>query len=452
MSQRVTVRLGICLAFALAVRAGAQVPEALYYKFNEGSGATTANFAAPGAGANPAPITGLTLTPAGGQFTGGLNGLTSTTGANRVNTGYVANWNASWTISFWLNLNGIVGTTTATVAYPFGDAGTTVRTFVNSTAGSGNIALRGTGVPSLTTTGGVLGTGPKVITLVYNQAASNISCYVNGVLNTSVSGTVAVAGTPQALTVGAYTAGGSPNSLRTGMVMDEFRFYTRALTAGEVAATWNTELSSVGAFANFTGSPTSGGAPRTVNFTDSSTTSEPGGITSWAWDFDNNGTTDSTAQNPSFTYTLPGTYSVRLTVSDGVNPSSNLLRSNYVTVGPYSFDFATTGNGDLTITPGAPNSGMTEGFTLVTHTPVNPIGTGPFFGLAFDDWILAILQQPAFPGSLFHFVQAPGVYPNVPLAFPAGSLSSIAGTTIEGCIVYVINGAIYVSAIDRVTL
>ncbi|MEY4673537.1 MAG: hypothetical protein RL148_1321, partial [Planctomycetota bacterium] len=53
-----------------------------------------------------------------------------------------------------------------------------------------------------------------------------------------------------------------------------------------------------GLYAGFTASATRGASPLTVNFTDSSFTSTPGGITSWAWDFNGDGTTDSTLQNP----------------------------------------------------------------------------------------------------------------------------------------------------------
>ncbi len=52
--------------------------------------------------------------------------------------------------------------------------------------------------------------------------------------------------------------------------------------------------------ANFTGSPTSGSAPLTVEFTDTS----GGSPTSWSWDFGDSGT--STAQNPSHEYTSVG--------------------------------------------------------------------------------------------------------------------------------------------------
>ncbi|MGZ6887478.1 MAG: CBM96 family carbohydrate-binding protein [Acidimicrobiia bacterium] len=58
--------------------------------------------------------------------------------------------------------------------------------------------------------------------------------------------------------------------------------------------------------------------PHTINFTDTSS----GGPTSWAWDFDNDGTTDSTVQNPSHTFPAASTYSVKLTVDNGFGPSS----------------------------------------------------------------------------------------------------------------------------------
>ena len=91
--------------------------------------------------------------------------------------------------------------------------------------------------------------------------------------------------------------------------------------------------------AAFSGSPTSGTAPFTVQFTDNST----GGPTSWQWDFQNDGTVDSIQQNPSFVYPNPGTYSVRLTVSNG-SGSDSTTRSGYVSVtaGGPALSFAPT--------------------------------------------------------------------------------------------------------------
>ncbi len=62
--------------------------------------------------------------------------------------------------------------------------------------------------------------------------------------------------------------------------------------------------------ARFSGSPTSGYAPLTVNFTDESA-NDP---TSWSWDFGDSGT--STAQNPSHEYTSGGDYTVSLTATN----------------------------------------------------------------------------------------------------------------------------------------
>ncbi|HEY6626506.1 MAG TPA: PKD domain-containing protein, partial [Ignavibacteriaceae bacterium] len=82
--------------------------------------------------------------------------------------------------------------------------------------------------------------------------------------------------------------------------------------------------------ADFIANITNGPAPLTVQFTDLSI-SQPNPITSWQWDFNNDGTVDATTQNPSWTYNEFGFYSVKLTVSDGTNTASK-LKSNYITV------------------------------------------------------------------------------------------------------------------------
>jgi PKD repeat protein len=80
--------------------------------------------------------------------------------------------------------------------------------------------------------------------------------------------------------------------------------------------------------AGFVANKRSGTAPLTVRFTDQSTGTEP---LSYAWDFDNNGSTDSNAQSPSFTYSSVGTYTVKLTVTNEVGTDST-LKANYITV------------------------------------------------------------------------------------------------------------------------
>jgi len=101
---------------------------------------------------------------------------------------------------------------------------------------------------------------------------------------------------------------------------------TPALAGNTV--TFTGEITAVPApVAQFTGSPLSGTAPLTVAFTDQST----GSITAWAWDFDNNGVDDSNAQNPSYTYTTAGAYTVKLTVT-GPGGTDDEVKVNYITV------------------------------------------------------------------------------------------------------------------------
>ena len=90
--------------------------------------------------------------------------------------------------------------------------------------------------------------------------------------------------------------------------------------------------------AAFSATPTSGAAPLGVQFTDTSS----GGPTAWQWDFQNDGTVDSTQQNPSFVYANPGTYSVKLTVSNASGDDS-VTKSSYITV--------TTAGPTLSFTP-----------------------------------------------------------------------------------------------------
>lgn len=77
--------------------------------------------------------------------------------------------------------------------------------------------------------------------------------------------------------------------------------------------------------ADFSASPTSGPYPVTVQFTDKSTNAP----TTWSWSFGDGST--STEQNPVHTYMKPGTYSVKLKVSNLAGANS-LSRSNCITV------------------------------------------------------------------------------------------------------------------------
>lgn len=108
--------------------------------------------------------------------------------------------------------------------------------------------------------------------------------------------------------------------------------YTVALTATN--ATGSNTLTRTGYItvgtvtvpvANFTGTPTTGTAPLTVVFTNTST----GSPTSWSWTFGDGGT--STLQSPSHVYAASGTYTVSMTATNTAG-SNTLTRTGYITV------------------------------------------------------------------------------------------------------------------------
>ncbi len=130
--------------------------------------------------------------------------------------------------------------------------------------------------------------------------------------------------------------------------------YTVLLTTTNAAGS-NTKIRSnyitvqeSGPTADFTTNVTAGVLPTTVQFTDQST-----GATSWMWDFNNDGNIDSTLQNPVFTYTQAGIFTVSLTVSNS-GGSDTAIKTGLITIsqtGPTA-DFTsnvTTGDAYLTV-------------------------------------------------------------------------------------------------------
>jgi PKD repeat protein len=137
--------------------------------------------------------------------------------------------------------------------------------------------------------------------------------------------------------------------------------------------------------ANFTASPTSGPAPLTVNFFNSSTGYDQ--PLSYAWDFDNNGTVDSTALNPSAIYTGPGTYTVKLTVTDSNGDPNTLTNSNYISVAlpGYTLTINKTGNGTVTSLPIGIDCGSdcAETYSMSTAVTLTAL---PNAGSRFTGW------------------------------------------------------------------
>jgi PKD repeat protein len=102
-------------------------------------------------------------------------------------------------------------------------------------------------------------------------------------------------------------------------------FITLALTA-IIAGACPALADSGSLSANFMADVNTGAAPLMVHFTDKS----GGSPTGWQWDFGNG--SYSTLQNPVYTYNTPGTYTVTLTATDGVQ--SDTISGDVVVTNP----------------------------------------------------------------------------------------------------------------------
>jgi PKD repeat protein len=100
---------------------------------------------------------------------------------------------------------------------------------------------------------------------------------------------------------------------------------TPTATTTTTVTTTTTPVLPLPVIANFNGTPRSGFAPLSVQFTDAST----GPVTGWLWSFGDGNS--SSLQNPQYTYPGTGDWPVSLTVTNG-SGSNTLTRTQYITV------------------------------------------------------------------------------------------------------------------------
>ncbi len=89
-----------------------------------------------------------------------------------------------------------------------------------------------------------------------------------------------------------------------------------------------------------TADPTIGLGPLEVDFAVAATDPDDDPLT-YSWDFDGNGTEDSTQQNPTHTYTAPGEYEAEVTVSDGQAAASRTVDVQVLEADDPAADFRT---------------------------------------------------------------------------------------------------------------
>ena len=164
------------------------------------------------------------------------------------------------------------------------------------------------------------------------------------------------------------------------------------------------------------------GNQSTIQFT--STTN--GGIApyTYAWDFDNNGTTDSTIANPSHTYSLPGNYTAKLTVTDSqglvntylvpiVFPTEITLSANVINL---SCSGGNTGAIDLSV------SGGTAPYT---YSWSNGANTQDISNLSAGSYTVTVTDAIGCTKSATYIIAGGDLTPPV--------VTAPADVTLEGC-------------------
>lgn len=161
---------------------------------------------------------------------------------------------------------------------------------------------------------------------------------------------------------------------------------------------------------SFTGTPLSGTAPLTVQFTDTSSNTP----TSWSWNFGDGFT--SSLQNPTHTYNSSGSYSVTM-IATNSGGSNTTIKSNYVTVQPppSATSVITVGNASIN-QPG-------ESTTIVLMMNSAPKGLAGYnFNVSFSDpsavqvtgvtfpiWASAMNYHSTLPGGQNFLIKASDV-------------------------------------------
>ncbi len=308
--------LTACMATVVAALFGAtlqaQAPAHLYYRFNEGTGTTTANL---GGGGTASP----TFSAAPTWVTPGILGAAHRTGAAFLPTGLTVNLTAtdSWTIEFWMN------GTSGTFGYIFGDnTASNFRCFAAGAAGAANITIRGTGLTNLDVPNANNGTNHHIA--ISYDGAGNMRTYIDGVASNFNTGQA------PALNFTNLQVGGLNGASLFAGAIDEFRFWNVARTPAQIAANMSVEIATTAPELDITrgASPIADGGTDTVT-----------------------GTTAGTATVLSYTLTNSGTANVTMSsnvVSGQTNCTATISTAPFTPIVP-----AGTTTAGYTVTPTA---------------------------------------------------------------------------------------------------
>ncbi|MCP4710808.1 MAG: T9SS type A sorting domain-containing protein, partial [Planctomycetes bacterium] len=139
--------------------------------------------------------------------------------------------------------------------------------------------------------------------------------------------------------------------------------------------------------ADFSAEPLTGQAPLTVQFSDLSLLNSP--ITSWAWDFDNDGTIDSDQQNTVWAYEYPGNYTVSLTIAND-SRSDTTIYEDYIRVFDGDSALRFDHENDVAICPASPDLNLTDEVTI--EALINPAEWNDMGGIVSKGSISLLLN------------------------------------------------------------
>jgi PKD repeat protein len=146
-----------------------------------------------------------------------------------------------------------------------------------------------------------------------------------------------------------------------------------------------------------TATPDSGKVPLPVQFTASATDADSDAL-SYSWDFGNGGSTeDATTKDAAFTYTTPGTYTAKVTVSDGKSTDSETVT---VTVAPNAAPVISS----ATATPSTGKAPLPVAFTAAATD-----GDGDTLSYSWDFGNGGSTQDAATKDAAFTYT-TPGTY------------------------------------------
>ena len=195
----------------------------------------------------------------------------------------------------------------------------------------------------------------KFLVVTYNKNSQELLFWIDGVIVDSVS-LYSIGSGFDSIFVGRN--GDTPNEFVNGYI-DDIRFYNRALSRLEILELYHQNCWDF--TSDFAVNETQAIPDTEIQFTDTST----GNPTSWQWDFDNNGTIDSYDQNPTWSYSQFGNYTVTLTSSNESCNSSETKIDFISVVEPLDYGLVAyyPFNGNANDESGNGNDGTNNGAT-----------------------------------------------------------------------------------------